>query len=240
MTFPTTRLALAVFLAATALPAMALEPFVASYQAYNKGKLVGTAKMQVMATERDRWRMDLGIKADRGFAGLLGLNIDQSTVFAVEGDNYRPLSQSTVKHALFTGKKAVGTYDWNALAARWQGDVKKERRAPVPLREGDLSALLVDLAVIRDAEPGRNLSYRVVDGGRAREHQYTVAAQTEVVDVDDLSDDAMRVQRSNGGNDETILWVAGGVPTPVRILQREDGQDGIDLRLVEYQGVQRQ
>jgi len=57
------------------------------------------------------------------------------------------------------------------------------------------------------------------------------------VTVEDLSYSALRVSRSNGGNDETIFWVADGVPTPVRILQREDGQDGVDLRLVEYQGV---
>jgi hypothetical protein len=37
---------------------------------------------------------------------------------------------------------------------------------------------------------------------------------------------------------ETIVWVADGVPTPVRILQRQDGQDAIDLRLTTYQGVQ--
>ena len=48
----------------------------------------------------------------------------------------------------------------------------------------------------------------------------------------------LRVSRSNGGNDETIFWVADGVPTPVRILQRENGEDGVDLRLIEYQGVQ--
>ena len=49
---------------------------------------------------------------------------------------------------------------------------------------------------------------------------------------------AMRVARTKGGNHETIFWVANGVPTPVRILQRENGQDTLDLRLVEYQGVQ--
>ena len=35
-----------------------------------------------------------------------------------------------------------------------------------------------------------------------------------------------------------ILWVADGVPTPIRILQREEGQDSYDLRLVEYKGIQ--
>ena len=131
----------------------------------------------------------------------------------------------------------VGVYDWNARSAQWQGDLKKNRRAPVPLQTGDMSALLVNLAVIRDAEPGRQLHYRVVDFGKTRDYQYAVAPQTEIVAVDDLSYDAMRVDRTNGGNDETIFWVAQGVPTPVRILQREDGEDKLDLRLVEYQGV---
>ena len=108
---------------------------------------------------------------------------------------------------------------------------------PLPLQAGDMSALLMNLAVIRDAAPGRQLTYRVVDNGRVREYQYVVSPEPETVTVEDLSYSALRVSRSNGGNDETIFWVADGVPTPVRILQREDGQDGVDLRLVEYQGV---
>jgi hypothetical protein len=194
--------------------------------------------MQVVQNGGNRWRVDLGIRGTRGFAHLVGLNIEQSTLFDTVGDTYRPLSQATVKHALFTGKKISGTYDWNALSARWQGDVKKSRAAPVPLRDGDMSSLLMNLAVIRDAQPGKSLNYRVVDDGRIRDYQYAVADQTEIVAVDDLSYDAMRVARTNGGNDETIFWVANGVPTPVRILRRENGQDTIDLRLVEYQGVQ--
>ena len=224
-------------LALVSLPALALEPFVATYQAYNEGKLAGSAKMQVVQNG-NRWRVDLGIRGTRGFAHLVGLNIEQSTLFDTVGDTYRPLSQATVKHALFTGKKISGTYDWNALSARWQGDIKKSRSAPVPLHVGDMSSLLMNLAVIRDAQPGKALNYRVVDDGRIRDYQYAVAEQTEIVAVDDLSYDAMRVARTNGGNNETIFWVANGVPTPVRILRRENGQDTIDLRLVEYQGVQ--
>jgi hypothetical protein len=47
----------------------------------------------------------------------------------------------------------------------------------------------------------------------------------------------MRVNRVQSGNEETVIWVVEGVPTPVRILQRENGQDTYDLRLVEYRGV---
>ena len=225
-------------LALVSAPAFSLEPFVATYKAYNEGKLAGAAKMKVVQTDNARWRVDLGIRGTRGFARLAGLNIEQSTVFDTPGERFRPLSQGTVKHAVFTGKKSSGIYDWQTRSARWQGDVKKTRTAPVALQDGDMSALLMNLAVIRDAQPGQALSYRVVDSGRARDYKYQVAAQTEIVTVDELSYDAMRVQRTNGGNDETIFWVANGVPTPIRILQRENGHDTIDLRLIEYQGVQ--
>jgi hypothetical protein len=230
-------LLLGLVLAGSAAPAWALEPFIASYQAYNEGKLAGSASMKVVPKAGSQWQIDLNVKGTRGFARLAGLNIEQSTVFEAVDGQFRPLSQATVRHALFMGKKMVGTYDWNNHTAQWQGDIKKNRRAPLPLQPGDLSALLMNLAVIRDAAPGKQLDYRVVDNGRIREYQYVVAPEPETVTVEDLSYSALRVSRANGGNDETIFWVADGVPTPVRILQRENGQDGVDLRLVEYQGA---
>lgn len=232
------RVLLSGMLALAAAPALALEPFVASYQAYRDGKLAGSATMKVARLDGDRWQIDLGVRGTRGFARLARLNIEQSTVFDVaDGDRYRPATQATVQSALFGGKRMVGLYDWQAGSAQWQGDIKKERRAPLPLQDGDMSALLMNLAVIRDAAPDRRLDYRVVDNGRVRRYEYAVAAQTEIIEVEGLSYDAMRVVRTNGGDDEQIFWVAAGIPTPVRILQREKGQDAIDLRLVDYQGV---
>jgi Protein of unknown function (DUF3108) len=230
-----------VLLASTWLPcarADALEPFVATYQAYNEGKLAGNATMRLVHNADPQWRVDLGIRGNRGFAGIIGINIEQSTVFDAVAGQYRPLTQSTVRRAVFFGKKTLGVYDWSSRSARWRGDLKKDRTQAVALQDGDMNGLLINLAVIRDAEPGKHLQYRFVDSGRVRDHQYEVAAQTENVTVGELSYEAMRVSRSNGGNDETIFWVASGVPTPVRILQRTDGQDGIDLRLIEYQGIQ--
>ena len=237
----TTAALVALTLAAATAPSLRaapLEPFVASYEAFNKGKLAGNATMRVVRSEAPRWRIDLDIAGNRGFLGVIGLNIDQSTVFDESGGRYRPLSQSTVRKALLFGRKIVGTYDWNARSARWTGDLKKDRRQPIPLQDGDMSALLINLAIMRDAAPGKALRYRFVDGGRVRPHEYVVASEPESIAVGELSYQTLRVSRSNGGNDETIFWVADGVPTPVRILQRENGQDAIDLRLIEYQGVQ--
>lgn len=214
-----------------------LEPFVATYQAFYKGKEAGDATMRVVHGQGPQWRVDMSVHARRGFVGVLGLNLEQSTVFNKEGDTYVPLSQSTVRKGLFLGKKVTGTYDWASGNAQWSGDLKKERRQPIALQPGDQSALLINLALMRDARPGQALQYRYVDVGRLRQHEYRAADATEIVQVGDLSYDALRVYRTNGGNDETILWIANGVPTPVRILQREDGEDTIDLRLIEYQGA---
>ncbi|MCC4632551.1 DUF3108 domain-containing protein [Xanthomonas dyei] len=228
--------------AAAALPASTwtpppLEPFVATYQAFYRGKEAGDATMQVSHGEGSQWRIDMSVRGRKGFASILGLNLEQSTVFRVDGDTYTPLSQSTVRKAMFFGKKVTGVYNWQAGTAQWDGDLKEERQQPIPLQHGDQSALSLNLSLMRDAQPGRSLSYRYVDVGRVRKYDYRAADTTEVVQVGDLSYDALRVYRVNSGDNETILWIANGVPTPVRILQRDKGEDQVDLRLVEYQGV---
>ncbi len=218
-------------------PTAALEPFVARYEARYHAKPAGDATLKVVRLQPPQWRVDLGIEGRRGMAGVLGLNVQQSTVFDAIDSLYRPLSQSTVRKGLFLGRKTVGSYDWVKASARWQGDVKKQHQQPVALLPGDMSGLLINLAIIRDARAGAVLRYRFVEGGRVRDHHYQVAAAPETVQVGELSYSTLRVARTNGGNDDTVVWVAQGVPTPVRILQRENGEDAVDLRLIEYQGT---
>ncbi|MFT4248227.1 MAG: DUF3108 domain-containing protein [Pseudomonas sp.] len=214
-----------------------LQPFVATYQAFYKGKEAGDATLQVSHADDAQWRVDMAVRGRKGFASVLGLNIEQSTVFRDAGGVYVPLTQSTVRKALIFGKKVTGVYDWDSGTAQWEGDLKKQRRQPITLQPGDQSALLLNLSLMRDARPGKALSYRYVDLGRVRQYDYRAADATESVQVGELSYDALRIQRVNSGDNETILWIANGVPTPVRILQRDKGQDQLDLRLIEYQGV---
>ena len=210
-----------------------LEPFVASYRVFSDGRALGDATMQVVPMDGERWRVDLGLRGG-GLMRLTGLNLQQSTVFDNHDEQYRPLSQALVKRVFLSNRKTTGRYDWQAGRAQWTGDVKRSRRDPVPLQPGDMSGLLINLAVIRDAQPGLTLRYRFVDDGRARDHVYVVADETERVEVGELSYNAMRVERVQDGGEQTVLWVANGVPTPIRILKREDGEDATDLRLVEY------
>jgi hypothetical protein len=216
----------------------ALEPFIAQYQVFKGGSVLGDATMQLVRNDPQRWRVDLGLHGTKGLIGLAGINAEQSTVFDVAGTSYRPLAQSTLRKSVFTRKQTVGVYDWRSRQARWTGDVKEARRAPVALQDGDQSGLLINLAVIRDAQPGKSLQYRYVDDGRVRDHLYNVSTELDDVKVGDLSYSAMRVTRVESSNEETVIWVVAGVPTPIRMLQRENGVDTYDLRLVEYKGVQ--
>lgn len=232
------ELAIAAWLGfAFAGPAVALEPFVANYQVFNGGKRLGEATMRLVRDGEARWRIELDMRGSRGLAGLAGANAQQSTVFDTVGEAYRPLSQSTVRKAMLGKRTTTGTYDWSQGAARWTGDLKKTRRAPVALREGDMSGLLINLAVQRDAAPGATLRYRFVDEGRAREQLYRVSAQREAQQVDDLSYAALRVDRVRAGADTTTLWVVEAVPMPIRIFQRDDEGETLELRLIDYREV---
>jgi hypothetical protein len=222
--------------AATSAP-RPLEPFIAQYQVFKDGRVLGDATMQVVRNDARRWRVDLNIHGTRGLVGLAGIEAEQSTVFDIAGGDYRPLAQSMLRKTLFTRKQTVGVYDWRTRQARWTGDVKESRRAPVTLHDGDQNGLLINLAVVRDAQLGKSMQYRFVDEGRARDHRYEVSSQLDDVKAGELSYSAMRVSRVQSGNEETMIWVVDGVPTPVRMLQREDGEDTYDLRLVEYKGA---
>lgn len=221
---------------AAAAPEPALQPFVASYEVYRGGHKLGNATLQLVRQPPQRWRVDL-IMHGTGLLNLAGVNAEQSTVFDVLGQTYRPLTQATVNKTLFTDEQSVGIYDWLARSAVWQGDIKQSRRDPVALQPGDMSGLLINLAVIRDAQPGKRLNYRYVDTGRVKPHHYVVADENQSITIDGISYSAMRVERIEDDNEQTVIWVANGVPTPIRILQRENGEDTYDLRLVQYRGA---
>jgi hypothetical protein len=230
------RIVIAALLLLAAGAATAVEPFSASYEVYRGGRALGVATLQVVRNAQGHWRVDLDMDG-KGLAGLAGIHAQQSTVFVEDGPVYRPLSQSTVRRVLFTRKQSTGIYEWQARKARWTGDVKQTRRAPVDLQPGDMSGLLINLAVVRDAQAGRTLDYRYVDTGRARPHRYVVGTEPEEVAVGELRYSALRVDRVQGGSEQTSIWVAEGVPTPIRMLQRENGEDTYDLRLIEYRGA---
>jgi len=214
-------LLLAAALTVASAPALAMKPFTADYQANYMG-MEANGRMTLVAAGDNRWRYNLSIS--NALASL-----SQTTVFEEHAGQWRPLSGSDTTNVLIKKTSKVANYDWSSGIASWSGDMKPERKGPIRLQAGDMDALLINLALVRDVAAGKPLNYRMVEGGRVKQMYYTVAGK-ESIDIGGKPQQATKVVSSNGDK-QTIAWVVEGLPVPARILQRENGQDSIDLRV---------
>ncbi|MFP7722050.1 DUF3108 domain-containing protein [Lysobacter sp. A3-1-A15] len=204
-----------------AAPAMAMQPFSADYQASYMG-MQASGKMTLQSAGQDRWRYSLNIKNSLA-------DLSQSTVFELHDGQWRPLSSNDSSQVLIKKQDKKAIYDWSTNVASWTGDVKENRAGPIKLQAGDMDALLINLALVRDVEAGKPLRYRMVDDGRVKQLNYSVAGQ-ESITVGGKSHQATKVVNTDGDK-QTIAWVVKGMPVPARILQREEGKDALDLRV---------
>ena len=223
------RLAFAAVALLAALPALALEPFTATYEAWYEGSRQGDGVMRLVPAGNGRWTYSLDVRGTTGMAAIAGADLSQRTTFEVVDGRWRPLSGSDSSKLLFKSTTRNATYDWNRGEARWTGDVKPERAGPVKLQAGDMDAMLLNLALARDVAAGKPLDYRLVENGRAKQHVYK-AAGTEQVTVEGQQREAVKLVRTDDDK-QTIVWIVKGLQVPVRILQRDEGQDKMDLRL---------
>lgn len=222
MTTRTIRIAaLAVALAAVSAPALAVKPFSADYQANYMG-IQGAGRMSLAQADGNQWKYTLSITSPLA-------EVQQSTTFEETAGQLRPLSGSDSSKVLTKKKTKNASYDWTRGVATWNGDVKPDRAGPIKLQTGDLDALLINLALVRDASAGKPMSYRMVEDGRVKQLSYTVVGK-EAITIGGKSQQATKVS-SKDGNKETIAWVVPGMPVPARILQRDNGNDAIDLRV---------
>lgn len=212
--------AAAALIVATA-PVAAIEPFTADYQASYMG-MQAQGQMKLVSAGANRWKYSLDISNSLA-------KVNQSTVFEDHNGSWRPLSGNDTTTLLVKNSRKLATYDWNQGTASWTGDVKPERAGPIKLLAGDMDALLINLALVRDVAAGKPLRYRLVDNGRVKQLDYTIAG-TEQINVGGQQQKATRVVNTDGDR-QTIAWVVDGMPVPARILQREAGKDAMDLRV---------
>ena len=228
MNIPTLRsvrlLGVAALLGAASAPALAVEAFTAQYQASAMG-MVGEGQMVVAPQANNRWLYTLTVRNQ-------AVDLSQRTVFDEQDGRLRPLSSTDASRLLIKKKNVNTVYDWSKAQATWSGDVKPDRAGPVKLQPGDMDALLVNLAIVRDVAAGKPLNYRMVENGRAKAMTYQVAGK-ERITVGGKPQDATKVVRTDGDK-QTIVWVVADAPVPARILQRENGQDTIDLTLKSW------
>ena len=213
-----------VFVASSVLaaPTQALEPFAADYEAHYMG-LSAAGRMTVEPQGGNQWKYTLKISNQVA-------QLTQTTLFEDNDGQWRPLSGTDTSLLLIKKIRRNAVYDWGKGEARWSGDVKPERAGPVPLQTGDVDGLLLNLAVARDALAGKPLRYRMVDEGRAKPMNFTVAGK-ESMSIGGKPRQATKLVSTNG-NKQMLIWVVDGLALPARILQRKDGKDDIDLKIV--------
>jgi hypothetical protein len=214
-------LLVAATLAVVSAPALAIKPFSADYHASYMG-MQGNGRMTLAADGANRWKYDLTVSSPLA-------NLRQSTVFEDNGGQWRPISANDSSQVLTKKQNKNASYDWSKGVASWTGDVKPGRAGPIKLQPGDMDALLINLAIVRDVQAGKTMSYRMVEDGRVKQLTYTVAGK-EQIDVGGQAKQATKVV-STQGDKQTIAWIVDGMPVPARILQRDKGQDAIDLRV---------
>ena len=212
-------------LAAAAAPAFAIEAFTANYQANALG-MTGNGQMTLSPQGGDRWVYSLTVKNQV-------VDMSQKTVFDEKNGRLRPLSSSDNSRILVKKKAVDAVYDWSKAQATWSGDVKPDRAGPVKLQAGDMDALLVNLAIVRDVTAGKPLTYRMVENGKARTMSYQLAGK-EKITIAGKTREATKVTRTDG-NKQMLVWIVPDMPVPARILQRENGQDSIDLQIKSWQ-----
>ncbi len=214
----------AALLAVAAAPAFAIEAFTANYQANALG-MTGDGKM-TLSQQGNQWVYSLTVKNQV-------VDMSQKTIFDEQNGRLRPLSSSDNSRILVKKKAVNALYDWNKAQATWTGDIKPDRAGPVKLQAGDMDALLVNLAIVRDVTAGKPLTYRMVENGKARTMSYQVAGK-EKITVAGKTREATKVTRTDG-NKQMLVWIVPDMPVPARILQRENGQDSIDLQIKSWQ-----
>jgi hypothetical protein len=214
---------LAMLASAPALAAKpgALRAFSAEYSASYMG-LQGAGQMRIEPAGGDRWKYSLTVRSNVA-------QLSQSTTFDENGGKWRPLSGTDSSLLLIKKNHKTASYDWDKSEARWSGDVKPERAGPVKLEPGDLDAMLVNLAVARDAAAGKTMQYRMVDDGRVKQLTYQVVGK-EPLTIGGQTKQAIKVSQTDGDK-QYFAWIVEGLPVPARILQRKDGEDTIDLQI---------
>ena len=196
-----------------------LHSFTADYQANYMG-MQASGTMTLAPSVDHQW--DFSFLLHNQLASL-----QQHTHFDEQGTHLRPLSSQTVSNVLVKRRTIQTRYDWTSHQAVWEGDIKPTRRGPVTLQEGDIDGLLINLALVRDLMSQRPMDYRMVDAGRVKNLHYAVDGQ-ESVKVNGQMKKATKLTEHDGDK-EIVVWVVADLPVPVRLLQRNHGEDTMEL-----------
>jgi len=233
-----TLLALSFAAAGSLAQATALEAFTARYEVLRDGKSQGEAVMKLERIDGERWRFSNEVRGTSGMARLSGFEMNESIELSASDSGLRPLSASASGGISLRRRSVETRFDWTTNEVHWSGDVKPEHAGPAPLSARSVTPQLLNLALAQrvraGAEVGQILSFDMVNRGDSDAVEYRVRGSERVsVPIGEHQAIALHHRRTDKDREITV-WVDPSLPpAPLRVLQRDDGQDSYELRLVE-------
>jgi hypothetical protein len=216
--------------------ASALQPFVARYEVFRDGKSQGEAVMRLEQVGGSRWKFSSEVRGTSGMARLSGFEMSERTEFELLADGgLKPLTASAEGGISLRRRSIVTEFDYARNEVRWSGDAKPDQRGPAPLSERTVNPQILNLALAQQLRAGAEGSIRLdlVNRGDSDPVEYRIGAK-ESVSVPLGTREAITLQHRRTDKDRVItLWIDPNLPpAPLRVLQREDGKDAYELRLI--------
>lgn len=231
---PTTFRCTLLLALATALPLAAapVAPFSATYEVRRNGDLLGEATLR-LADGGGQWQFTSETRGTHGLARAAGVRIDESSRFRYVDGRPETLEYRYAQKTSFNSRERGAVVDAAAgrIALRNRDD-----RTEVPYVAGVLDRQLVTIALMQAVAEGREGAQTLQVAGRhAVEAQTWVIGGAEAVPMGSASEQGRRIERRRDSADgrQTVLWLdTDQRHLPLRIEQREDDGEHIEMRLV--------
>lgn len=220
-------LALAAPLAAAALAPV--PPFNATYEVRRNGSVLGEATL-TLARDGADWRFSAVTRGTEGLARIAGVRIDETSRFRYVDGRPQTISYRFDQQTSFNSRQRSADVDAGSGRIAL---VNKDQRVDVPFVAGVVDRQLVTVALMQAVAGGvRGQKTLQVLGRRDIEPQVWAIEAKEAVEGAGM---AWRIERLRDTPDgrSTVVWLddnAGHLP--LRIEQREDDGEVIDMRLL--------
>ena len=213
---------------ATAAP---VAPFRAEYEVLRNGKELGQATLDLRSNGNGTWEFSERTEGTKGIAGLLGVDVTETSTFRWRNGMPEGLHYSYAQHAAIKSRARSIDFDWRARQARSR-DGKRDFSAQLDGPAMDRSVVTVALmAALKSG--AQDAHFPVVDKDRIADQHYRVEGR-EALSLRSGPVNAVRVARVRDDNPgkQTRIWFAPHLSwLPMQIEQVDKG-DLVTLRFV--------
>lgn len=217
-----------------ALPVAAapVAPFSATYEVRRNGDVLGEATLRLARDGAD-WRFTSETRGTQGLAKIAGVRIDEASRFRYVDGRPETLDYRYAQKTSFNSRERSAVVDAAAGRVTLRN---REAIQEAPYVRGLVDRQLLTVALMQAVAGGRRGAETLQVAGRsAVEAQTWWIGEAEAVPMGAASEQGLRIERrrEDASGRTTVLWLdRDDGHLPLRIEQREDDGETIDMRLL--------